>query len=76
MQITDSRLGASLLLAIVSATILLAGTASLPLLDRDEPRFARATIEMLERGDWVVPYFNDEYRFDKPPLTYWLMAVG
>ena len=76
MQINDNRFRAALLLAVVSATILLAGTASLPLLDRDEPRFARATIEMLERGDWVVPYFNDEYRFDKPPLTYWLMAVG
>jgi 4-amino-4-deoxy-L-arabinose transferase-like glycosyltransferase len=48
-----------------------AGTWIIPLIDRDEPRFAEASREMIERGDYVVPYFNDEYRFDKPPLTYW-----
>ena len=47
------------------------GTWSLPLIDRDEPRFAEASREMRERGDWIVPYFNNGYRFDKPPLTYW-----
>lgn len=64
------------LLACVSLAVLLAGTWALPLLDRDEPRFARATVEMMQRGDWVVPWFNDGYRFDKPPLTYWLMRGG
>lgn len=44
-----------------------------PLLDRDEPRFAQATVEMVRRSEWIVPYFNGEFRFDKPPLTYWLM---
>ena len=60
----------------VCLAVLLAGTWALPLLDRDEPRFAHATVEMMQRGDWVVPYFNNEYRFDKPPLTYWMMAAG
>ncbi|MCH5375091.1 MAG: hypothetical protein JJ992_14040, partial [Planctomycetes bacterium] len=32
--------------------------------------------EMLVNGNWVIPYFNNAYRFDKPPLTYWLMAGG
>ena len=44
-------------------------------MDRDEPRFAHATVEMMNRGSWAVPYFNGEYRFDKPPLTYWWMAL-
>lgn len=48
-----------------------AGTWSLPLIDRDEPRFAEASREMLQRNDFLIPYFNDQYRFDKPPLTYW-----
>ncbi len=26
---------------------------------------------MRERSNYVVPYFNEQYRFDKPPLTYW-----
>ena len=64
-----------LLTALVLA-ILLPGTAKLPLIDRDEPRFATATREMMERGDWVVPTFNGHERFDKPVLTYWLMRVG
>lgn len=55
--------------------MLLPGLSSLPLIDRDEPRFARATVEMVERGDWVIPWFNGEYRFDKPPLTYWWMRI-
>ena len=54
----------------------LAGTWSLPLIDRDEPRFAEAAREMLERGDYVIPYFNDHYRFDKPPLTYWFQTAS
>lgn len=53
--------------------VLLPGTWSMPLLDRDEPRFASATIEMMERGSWAIPYFNGDYRFDKPPLIYWWM---
>ncbi len=51
-----------------------AGSWSLPLMDRDEPRFAEASREMLETGNWVVPHLNGEDRFDKPPLIYWLQA--
>ena len=47
-----------------------------PLVDRDEPRFAEASREMIERGDYVVPYFNNRYRFDKPPLTYWFQVAS
>ena len=52
------------------------GTWSLPLIDRDEPRFAEASREMIQRGDYVVPYFNDQPRLDKPPLTYWAQTVS
>src|SRR4029079_13684140 len=34
-------------------------------------RFAEASREMIERGNYIVPYFNNELRLDKPPLTYW-----
>ena len=54
----------------------LAGTWALPLVDRDEPRFAEASREMIERSDYVVPYFNNRYRFDKPPLTYWFQVAS
>jgi 4-amino-4-deoxy-L-arabinose transferase-like glycosyltransferase len=54
----------------------IAGTWSLPLIDRDEPRFAEASREMIERADYVVPYFNNQFRLDKPPLAYWAQAVS
>lgn len=70
---TAAHLGAILLLAALTS---LPGTSLMPLLDRDEPRFSRATVEMTARGEWCIPYFNDDYRFDKPILTYWLMRAA
>jgi len=54
----------------------IAGTWSLPLIDRDEPRFAEASREMIERGNYIVPYFNNQLRLDKPPLTYWAQVAS
>lgn len=65
-----------LTIALLALLLLLPGTGTLPLIDRDEPRFTEATREMMESGEWFVPYFNGDYRFDKPVLTYWLMAPG
>ena len=52
------------------------GTWTLPLVDRDEPRFAEASREMIQRGNYVVPYFNNHVRFDKPPFTYWAQVAS
>ena len=52
------------------------GTWSVPLIDRDEPRFAEASREMIERGDYIVPHFNNQLRLDKPPLTYWAQVAS
>ena len=41
--------------------------------DRDETRNARCTVEMLERGDWAVPYYNGQVRHVKPAGMYWFM---
>jgi len=65
-----------LLLFIGFLGLYAAGDWALPLVDRDEPRFAEASREMLQRGDFIVPYFNDETRFDKPPLIYWLQDAS
>src|SRR5947199_4789044 len=54
----------------------IAGTWSLLLIDRDEPRFAEASREMTERGDYIVPRFNNQLRLDKPPLAYWAQAAS
>lgn len=65
-----------LLLFFAFLALYVAGDWALPLIDRDEPRFAEASREMLERGDFIVPYFNDQTRFDKPPLIYWLQDAA
>jgi 4-amino-4-deoxy-L-arabinose transferase-like glycosyltransferase len=52
------------------------GTWSVPLIDRDEPRFAEASREMIERGDYIVPHFNNQLRLDKPPLAYWAQVAS
>jgi 4-amino-4-deoxy-L-arabinose transferase-like glycosyltransferase len=54
----------------------IAGTWSLPLIDRDEPRFAEASREMIQRHDYVVPHFNNWLRLDKPPLAYWAQTLS
>lgn len=46
------------------------------LVDETEPLFAEAARQMDVTGNWITPYFNGETRFDKPPLVYWLMAIG
>jgi 4-amino-4-deoxy-L-arabinose transferase-like glycosyltransferase len=47
-----------------------------PVLTGDEAYYARVPVEMRERGDWLVPYFNGKPRYKKPPLMYWLVAVS
>lgn len=70
-----SRLRIGLTLAALFAAYLLLASSS-TLWDRDEPRFARCTVEMVESGDLLVPTYNGELRPDKPAGIYWLMALG
>lgn len=60
---------------LASFFFFLAGIGSHSLWDRDEPRYAQATREMVAGGDYVIPHFNGGIRYDKPPLSYWLMSI-
>lgn len=68
--------GAIAWVAIISGIAFFWGLASTGLVDETEPLFAEAARQMYETGDWITPYFNGVPRFDKPPLVYWLMAIG
>jgi 4-amino-4-deoxy-L-arabinose transferase-like glycosyltransferase len=46
------------------------------LITPDEPRYAETAREMIESGDWIVPYCDYNYRFHKPILFYWLEAIS
>ena len=65
-----------LLLVLLSALLFFGRLGAAPLWDRDEPRNAGCTAEMLRRGDYVVPVFNDELRTHKPILLYWAMMAS
>jgi 4-amino-4-deoxy-L-arabinose transferase-like glycosyltransferase/membrane-associated phospholipid phosphatase len=71
-EVISSRL----MLAIVCLMMFWAGNGNYSLWDRDEPRFATASREMAERGDWIVPTFNGDLRPDKPILIYWLQRFA
>lgn len=69
------ELGLMLGLAAVIGLLLSVVAGSTTLWDRDEPRFSRATVEMVQSGDYIVPTFNHKLRADKPPGVYWAMSV-
>ena len=52
----------------------LPGFFSIPPIDRDEARFAQATKQMVESGDYIDIRFQDEVRYKKPVGIYWLQA--
>ncbi len=64
------------LAAVVALIAGLPGLIALPPLDRDETRFAEATVQMLESGDFVTIHFQDQPRFKKPAGIYWLQAAS
>nr|WP_295110713.1 glycosyltransferase family 39 protein [uncultured Caulobacter sp.] len=65
-----------LLAALVALIAGLPGLFAMPPLDRDESRFAQATSQMLETGDYVVIKFQDQPRFKKPVGIHWLQAMS
>ncbi|MBV9567915.1 MAG: glycosyltransferase family 39 protein [Hyphomicrobiales bacterium] len=54
----------------------LPGFAGLPPMDRDEPRFAQASKQMLETGNFVSIRFQGEARNKKPVGIYWLQSAS
>lgn len=66
----------SLAIAALGAVLLLVNLGGSTLFDEDEPKNAACGQEMLERGDYLVPWFNGELRTDKPILLYWLMLLA
>jgi 4-amino-4-deoxy-L-arabinose transferase-like glycosyltransferase len=44
--------------------------------DANEAFYAETPREMLESGDYINPSFNYKPRFNKPPLSYWVVAAS
>jgi len=71
-----SHARAVLVLIAVALLAFLPGFFQIPPVDRDEARFAQATKQMIESGDYVDIRFQDETRYKKPVGIYWLQALS
>src|SRR5436853_1549996 len=70
-----SHVRAVVVLLAVALLGFLPGFSSIPPVDRDEARFAQATKQMVESGDYVDIRFQDEVRYKKPVGVYWVQAA-
>ncbi len=61
-------------LVLISLIAFLPGSFNIPPVDRDEARFAQATKQMIESGDYIDIRFQDEVRYKKPVGIYWMQA--
>ena len=71
-----SHARACALLVLLALACFLPGFVSLQPMDRDEPRYAQASKQMLESGDFVDIRFQNEARHKKPVGIYWLQAAS
>lgn len=67
---------AAAVLLLFALLAFLPGLFQIPPVDRDEARFAQATKQMLESGEYVDIRFQDEVRYKKPVGIYWLQAAA
>jgi 4-amino-4-deoxy-L-arabinose transferase-like glycosyltransferase len=70
-----SHVRAVAFLLVCAALLFLPGFFTIPPIDRDEARFAQATKQMVESGDFVDIRFQDDVRYKKPVGIYWLQTV-
>jgi 4-amino-4-deoxy-L-arabinose transferase-like glycosyltransferase len=65
-----------LFLFLFSLLMTVSGLATIPPIDRDEPRFMQATKQMVETGDYVDIRFQEGSRYQKPIGIYWLQSAA
>jgi 4-amino-4-deoxy-L-arabinose transferase-like glycosyltransferase len=71
---TQNRQKWALILLTLCTFFILLGSRALN--EPDEGRYSEIAREMIETGDWLVPHFWYVPHFDKPPMTYWLVAAS
>lgn len=63
-------------IVLFAVFVAFAGLWSMPPLDRDESRFAQASAQMLETGDFITIRFQEAERNKKPAGIHWLQAAS
>ena len=65
-----------LFVALFALVMFLPGLFSLPPIDRDETRFAQASRQMVESGDFIDIRLGEGTRYKKPVGIYWLQSAA
>jgi 4-amino-4-deoxy-L-arabinose transferase-like glycosyltransferase len=77
MSFLGAKISHWILLACFVFTILLFELGTRGLNEPDEGRYANIALEVLEMDHpWWEPQLADVGHYDKPPLTYWVSALG
>ena len=71
MPQSENRLAALLLLALPVFFLFLGANA---IWDANEAFYVETPRQMVQSGDYVNPSFNGLPRFNKPVLSYWIVA--
>jgi len=62
-------------LLVLALAAMLPGFFTIPAMDRDESRYAQASRQMMETGDFIDIRFQDEARHKQPVGSYWAQVV-
>lgn len=75
MSLTLARRSVLIVLLIFAVAPYFIGLGDSAIWDANEAFYVETPRQMLERGDFLNPSFNDRPRFNKPPLSYWIVAA-
>ena len=71
------RTGIAITIAVICLYFLyFFGLDRVGMLGPDEPRYAAIGRAMAATGDWISPRLWGQPWFEKPPLLYWMTAIG
>ncbi len=65
-----------IILLLLSFSLFFSSINSLPVLDRDEARYAQSSKQMVESNNYFSIKFQNEYRSKKPIGIYWLQTIS
>ncbi|MGC2075044.1 MAG: glycosyltransferase family 39 protein [Xanthobacteraceae bacterium] len=74
--IIASRARAVVLLVFIALCAFLPGFIAIPPVDRDEPRYAQASKQMMETGNYLDIRFQEQPRYLQPAGIYWLQVAA
>ncbi len=76
VSLTWGRVKVAYLTAAIAALVFIPWLGSVGLWDPWETHYSEVGRQMLVRGDWIHPYWEQAWFFSKPALTPWLAALG